>query len=95
MIDRIRAARRAHQILREESPNAANITSKAAVYREVKDLLDELGVLEQGQVEPEVGRAIRLLALDAEYYAGLSDTEGFRDSADAWTQYELLERTFG
>ena len=41
-----------------------------------------------------VRRAIRLLTVDAEYYAGLNDAEGFRDPSEAWGQYELLLRAF-
>jgi|SRR5687767_8254645 hypothetical protein len=98
VVDRIRAARRAHEALRAESPSAANLQSKADVYRRIKALFDELwAAADRADVAggaTEMHRAIRLLTIDAEHHAGLSDSEGFRDTAEAWDQYDLLERAF-
>lgn len=98
MIDGIHRARRAHEVLRSERPTAANLPAKAEVYRGMKEVFDELwAAAGEGVVaDPvEVRRVIRLLTADAEYFAGLNDSEGFRDPTEAWSQYELLERAFG
>jgi len=98
LTDRIRAARQAHEALRAEPPHSANLPAKAKVYQDVKALLDELRAAATGPGVAgdlvDIRRAIRLLALDAEYHAGLNDSEGFRNPAEAWGQYELLERVF-
>ena len=94
----IRAARRAHDSLRSCPPDAANLAHKADLYRVVKPVLDVLWTEtdrpDAALPASEVRRAIRLLTVDAEYYAGLNDAEGFRDPSEAWGQYELLLRAF-
>jgi hypothetical protein len=96
MIDGIRRAQRAHEVLRSERPTAANLPAKAEGYQGMKELFDELWAAAGEAAHPvEVRRVIRLLTVDAEYFAGLSDSEGFRDPTEAWSQYELLERAFG
>jgi hypothetical protein len=49
-----------------------------------------------GVAEPaaEVRRAVRRLTVDADFYAGLTNGEGYRDPAEAWATYEWLERAF-
>ena len=98
LTDRIRAARQAHEALHAEPPHSANLPAKAKLYRDVKALLDELRAAADGPGvagDPaDVRRAIQLLAVDAEHHAGLNDSEGFRNPAEAWGQYEALERAF-
>ena len=97
MVDRIRAARRAHEALRAQPPSVANLQSKAEVYRDMTTLFNELwAAADRSDVAEaaEVHRAIRLLTLDAEYHAGLNDSEGVRDVGEARKQYDLLERAF-
>jgi hypothetical protein len=94
VIDRIREARRAHESLRAQPPSAANVPGKAELFRDVKELLDGLESAPGPSAAEEVRRAIRLLRIDAEHHAGLNDAEGFRDAAEAWEQYDLLERAF-
>ena len=96
--DQIRAARQAHEVLRSSPPVRANLAEKAELYRTVKAVLDDVWAdADRPGAAPaaEVRRAVRLLTVDAEYYAGLNDSEGFRDPAEAWEQYELLERACG
>jgi hypothetical protein len=98
MFDRIRAARQAHQELRSSLPARANLAGKADHYRAVKAGLDQLweAADQPGAAASanDIRRAVRRLTADAEYYAGLSDAEGFRDPAEVWGQYDLLERAF-
>jgi hypothetical protein len=88
-LDDLRAARRAHEALRAVPPSAENLAEKAALYRAVKAVLDA------AQEETDGGdlrRACLLLSIDAAFYAGFSDAEGFREARDAWAQYDELER---
>jgi hypothetical protein len=98
LLDQIRAARQAHKELRSTLPSRATLTRKADCYRAVKAGLDQLWEAADqpgGSYSAEdVRRAIRQLTTDAEYYAGLSDAEGFRDPAEVWGEYDLLERAF-
>jgi hypothetical protein len=98
LLDQVRAARQAHEALRSSQPAPANLDEKAGLYRAVKAALDELWAAADrpGVAAPavEVRRAVRRLTVDAEYHAGLTDGEGFRDPAEVWGQYEWLERAF-
>jgi hypothetical protein len=98
LLNQVQAARQAHQALRSTPPAPANLDEKAGLYRAVQSALDDLwGAADRpGAAGPaaEVRRAIRQLTVDAEYYAGLTDGEGFRDPAEVWGKYEWLERAF-
>jgi hypothetical protein len=95
VITRIKEARRAHEALRFEPARSANLDEKAPLYRRVKAVLDELWSAAGLSGSVDVLRtAIRRLIVDAEYFAGLTDGEGFRDATEVWDQYELLERAF-
>ena len=98
LLDQIRAARQAHEELRASTPTGATLARKADPYRAVKAGLDQLWeAADQPGVEAfadDIRRAVRRLTADAEYYAGLSDAEGFRDPAEVWGEYDLLERAF-
>ncbi len=94
LLDQIRAARQAHKELRSSPPARAMLLQKADQYRAVKMVLDQLWEKAEGLGAPatDVRRAVRRLTADAEYFAGLSDAEGFRDPAELWGEYDLLER---
>lgn len=98
LLDQIRAARQAHQELRSSPPSSTTLDEKAGRYRAVKAGLDRVWkAAEQSGVvasAEDIRRAIRRLTADAEYYAGLSDGEGYRDPAEVWSEYDLLERAF-
>ena len=40
----------------------------------------------------EIRRALTRLTADAEFCAGLSDTEGFRNPSEIWQQYDYIEQ---
>jgi hypothetical protein len=96
--EQIRTARQAHEELRSSPPARTNLDAKADRYRAVKSVLDQLWEAADrpgaAPLAAEVRRAIRLLTVDAEYYAGMNDAEGFRDAAEASGQYDWLERVF-
>jgi len=98
VLDQIRAARQAHEALRSSPPARTNLAEKADLYRGVKVVLDDLwraaDLPGANASVAEIRRAVRLLTIDSEYYAGLNDAEGFRDPAEVWGQYELLQRAF-
>jgi hypothetical protein len=35
------------------------------------------------------------LVIDAEYFAGLNDSEAYGDACEVWQQYAYLEKTVG
>jgi hypothetical protein len=94
LLDQIRAARKAHKELQSSPPARATLAQKADQYRAVKMVFDQLWEKADGLGAPatDVRRAVRRLTIDAEYFAGLSDAEGFRDPAELWAEYDLLER---
>ena len=98
VLDQILAAREAHEKLRASPPARATLGPMGEQYRLVKAVLDQLWeAADQPGVEAfadDIRRAVRRLTADAEYYAGLSDAEGFRDPAEVWGEYDLLERAF-
>ena len=98
MLEEIRTARQAHEALRSSPPARATLAQKADHYGAVKSVLDRLweAADRSGATAPaaDVRRSIRRLTADAEYYAGLSDAEGFRDPAEVTAEYDLLERAF-
>jgi hypothetical protein len=98
LLDDVRMARQAHEALRSSPPSSATLAQKAERYRAVKAVLDKLWEAAERPGAPvpaaDVRRSLRRLTVDAEYYAGLSDAEGFRDPAEAIAQYDLLERAF-
>jgi hypothetical protein len=98
LLDQIRAARQAHQELRSSLPTPATLDEKADRYRAVKAGLDELwqAAAQSGVAASadDIRQTVRRLTADAEYYAGLSDAEGFRDPAEVWGTYDFLERAF-
>ena len=67
-------------------------------YRLVKAVLDQLweAADRPDAMAPtvDIRRAVGRLTTDAEYYAGLSDAEGFRDPAEVMALYDMLERAF-
>jgi hypothetical protein len=96
LLDQVRAARQAHEALRSSLPAPGNLDEKAGLYRAVKSALAELwGAADRpGAPAAEVRRAVRRLTVDAEYYAGLTDGEGYRDPSEVWGAYDWLERAF-
>jgi hypothetical protein len=98
MLDEIRAARQTHENLRASSPARATLGPKSKQYRLVKAVLDQVweAADRPGAMAPtaDIRRAVARLTTDAEYHAGLSDAEGFRDPAEAMAQYDMLERAF-
>jgi hypothetical protein len=99
LMRRIREAKQAHQALRAEPATARNLAEKATIFKPLKALLDELWVATQTLPAQDrsvkaLHTAIRHLIIDAEYFAGQNDAEGFRDPSEVWAQYALLERAF-
>jgi hypothetical protein len=98
LLDPIRVARQTHDALRSSLPSRTNLAEKADLYRTVKSVLDDLWKATDrpgtATSATEVRRAVRRLTVDAEYHAGLNNSEGFRDAAEASGQYDLLERAF-
>jgi len=48
---------------------------------------------EHGQ-GPHIRQAIRRLRADAEFHAGVGETEVFRDAELVWKEYDFLEQAF-
>jgi hypothetical protein len=96
LLEQLRSARRVHEELRLSPPPRATLGPKADHYRTVKAALDQAWEAAErpDTVVPaaDVRRAVQRLTADAEFHAGLSDAEGFRDPAEAWAEYDLLER---
>ena len=95
VVTRINEAKRDHEALRAEPAASGNLAEKALLCKRVKVLMDELWLATpQASSGKALRSAIRRLTIDAEYFAGLTDGEGFRDPAELWVQYELLETAF-
>ena len=98
VLDQILAAREAHEKLRASPPARATLGPKGEQYRLVKAVLDRLweaaGRPDAMASTADIRRAVGRLTTDAEYYAGLSDAEGFRDPAEVMALYDMLERAF-
>jgi hypothetical protein len=98
LLDQVRAARQAHEALRSSLPIPASLDERARLYRAVKSALDELwGAADRpgpAASAAEVRRALRRPTVDAEWHAGLTDGEGYRDPAEVWGAYDWLEQGF-
>ena len=92
----IQMARKTHELLRSRVAGTPPDEQSAAAYRALKTALDELWAAAQPHPDmKQIRGAIGMLTIDAEYFAGLNDGEGFRDAAEAWQQYSYLEHTLG
>ncbi len=89
----IQTARKAHQHLRGRPAGVPPEQKSNAVYASLKAALDELWTAaERHRDAKQIRRAVVQLTVDAEFFAGLSDTEGFRDPAEVWQQYSYIEQ---
>jgi hypothetical protein len=94
LTDCIQATRQAHELLRRRAAGTRPDEQCSAAYRTVKSGLDELWTAAQQHLAmQQLQAAIEKLTVDAQYFAGLSDSEGFRDAAEVWQQYAYLEGT--
>ena len=92
----IKTARGAHQLLRSRVAGTRPDEQSSAAYRTLKAALDELWAAADDYPETQqIRQAVGRLTIDAEYFAGLNDGEGFRDSAEVWQQYSNLEHLVG
>ena len=83
LIDAVDKAAQAHGQLR-----ALHCQDELAKARRVRTILQ---VLDRTQEEiPSTGALLERIRIDAEYYAGRSDTAGFRDPEELWNAYEEL-----
>ena len=93
IIESVDAARSAHQRLRARPGGASPDPQSSTAYASFKAALDQLwSAAERHRDTQEIRRALTRLTADAEFCAGLSDAEGFRDAAEVWQQYDYLEQ---
>src|SRR4051794_15353177 len=92
----IQMTRKAHESLRSRTAGTLPDERSSSAYRRLKKGLDELWAAAQEHLDAqELRDAIAKLTIDAEYFAGLNDGEGFRDAAEVWQQYDYLDKTIG
>ena len=92
----IQLTRKAHESLRSRTAGTRPDEQSSAAYRALKAGLDELWAAAQRHPDAkEIRNAIGKLTIDAEYFAGLNEGEGFRDAAEVWQRYNYLEETIG
>jgi hypothetical protein len=92
----IQISRNAHELLRSRTAGSRPDQQGSTAYLTVKKGLDELWAAAQHRPDSkQIRSAIGRLIIDAEYFAGLNDSEGFRDASDVWQQYGYLEETIG
>ncbi len=92
----IQITRDAHELLRSRTPGTRPDEPSSFAYQKVKKGLDELWAAAQQLLATKETRSrIGRLMIDAEYFAGLNDSEGFRDASEVWQQYTFLQETFG
>jgi hypothetical protein len=92
----IQTARKAHVVLRSRAAGTRSDDQSYAAYRTLKTALDELwAAAEQHRETKQIRKAIGKLTVDAEFFAGLNDGEGFRDATEVWQQYTYLEHAIG
>ena len=92
----IQITRTAHELLRSRAPGTCLDDRSSTAYQTVKKGLDELWAAAQQRPDnKQICGAIRRLTIDAEYFAGLNDSQGFRDASDVWQQYGYLQKTVG
>ena len=92
----IEMARKAHERLRARTAGIRPDERSSAVYNSLKSALDEIwAAAEQRPDMKQIRSAIEKLTSDAEFFAGLNDSEGFRDAAEVWQQYAYLKHAVG
>jgi hypothetical protein len=96
LTESIQITRNAHGLLRSRTPGTRLDEQSSAAYQKVKKGLDELwAAAQQRSDKKQICSAIGRLTIDAEYFAGLNDSEGFRDASEVWQLYIHLEKTVG
>ena len=92
----IQTTRKAHELLRSRTPGTRPDEQSSTAYQTVKKGLDELWAAAQQRPDNKrISSAIGRLVIDAEYFAGLNDSEGYGDASEVWQQYAYLEKTVG
>jgi hypothetical protein len=92
----IRVTRNAHELLRSRAPTTRPDEKSSTAYQTVKKGLDKLWeAAQQSADNKQICNVIGRLTIDAEYFAGLNDSEGFRDASEVWQQYIYLEKAVG
>jgi hypothetical protein len=88
----IQTARKAHEALRSRAAGARPNEESSTAYRALKAALDELWTDAERHTEAEqIRRVIGQLTIDAEYFAGMNEGEGFHDATEVWRQYNYLK----
>ena len=96
LTETIRTAREAHEVLRSRTAGTRPDEKSSAAYRAVKTALEELWTAAQQHPDSkQVRGAIGRLTVDAEYFAGLNDGEGFREATEVWQRSTFLQQTVG
>jgi hypothetical protein len=96
LTESIQTTRKSHELLRSRTAGTRPDEQSSIAYQTVKKGLDELW--EAAQKHPhkkQICSAIGRLIIDAEYFAGLNDSEGYGDASEVWQQYAYLEKTVG
>ena len=87
----VETARKAHQSLRSRTPGARPDEQSAAAYKAFKTAVNQLWIVTQQYPDAQqIRSSIWKLTIDAEFFAGLNDSEGFRHAAEVWQQYTYL-----
>ena len=81
----LHAAERAHRQLRAHAPDPGNLDPKAQLLGQILPALDAAR-----DALPHLRSTAERLAMDAEFFAGRTDAEGYRDRNEVWTAYEEL-----
>jgi hypothetical protein len=93
VVESVHAARSAHERLRGRPGGASPDPQSSAAFVSFKAALDQLwSAAERHRDAQEIRRALTRLTADAEFCAGLSDTEGFRNPSEIWQQYDYIEQ---
>lgn len=90
----IDTARSAHVTLRLQTEGNRPDENSSVAYKTFKTAVDQLWTETSGHPNSQpIRTSLSRLTVDAEFFAGLNDSEGFYDAAEVWREYEYLKQT--
>jgi hypothetical protein len=89
----IEKARKAHVALRSRAGGTCPDEQSSLAYKTFKTAVNQLWA-ETPQLPNarDIRSSLWRLTIDAEFFAGLNDSEGFRDATEVWQQYTYLKQ---